>query len=348
MKKIFLTGFLALVFTFLFSSTALAQTKSKAVVKLPIFMTGDVQIVDKPIEGDLMIAGKEVKVISNVNGDAYVAGGQIEIKGNINGNLIIAGGKVTILGKVLKNLIMAGGEVVVSDSATVGGYVLAGGKQIDLLGNFMGPVKLGVESLKVGEKAVINGNLDAYLSTSEISLTSKITGEKNIKVYEVKKPEIQTNQWKQLGYVGKTISFLSKLLILLVFIKLFGQKIKQIDIKDSFWSAIGLGLVVLIVVPILALILMATVIAIPLSLIVLDTYFIGLCLSGILVSILVGIYITKKTNFKTNIYVQGLIGLLVLTLVELIPFISGLVKLIVLLLGFGIIFKSLKMYFSKK
>jgi len=348
MKKIFLTGFLTFVFAILFSSSVLAQEKAKPTIKLPVFMAGDIQLVDKVTDGDLMISGKEVKIVSDINGDAYVAGGQVEINGNVKGNLIVVGGTVKISGKVLGNLIMAGGEVMVNDSAEIGGYVLGGGRKINLLGNFLGPVKLGAENLMVGKKAVINGNLEADVSTSEISSDSKITGEKNIRIHETQKVEVQTNQWKQFGYVGKVISFLGKLLVLLIFVRLFGQKIKQINLKDSFWSTIGLGLIVLIVVPILALILMVTVIAIPLSLIILDAYLVALCLSGIVVSILVGGYIAKKTNLKANLYVQGFIGLLLLTLLGLIPFVNGLVSFVVLLLGLGIISKSLKLYFSKK
>jgi len=348
MKKIFLTGFLTFVFAILFSSTVLAQEKAKTIIKLPVFMAGDLQLVDKVTDGDLMISGKEIKIVSDINGDAYVAGGQVEINGNVKGNLIVAGGIVKISGKVFGNLIMAGGEVTVNDSAEIGGYVLAAGRKIGLLGRFLGPVKLGAENLMVGEKAIINGNLEADVSTSEISSDSKITGEKNIRIHETQKVEVQTNQWKQFGYAGKVISFLGKLLIVLIFVRLFGQKIKQIDIKNSFWSIMGLGLVVLIVVPILALILMVTVIAIPLSLIILDAYLVALYLSKIIVSILVGSYIAKKTNLKSNLYIQGFIGLLLLTLLGLIPFVNGLVSFTVLLLGLGIISKSLNLYFSKK
>ena len=352
MKKIFLTGLLVFVLTILFSSTALAQVKTKSVIKLPTFMSGDVQLIDKAVDGDLMIAGKEVKITSDINGDAYVGGGQVEIKGNINGNLIVAGGTVKISGKVLKNLIMAGGQVVVDDSAKIGGYVLAGGRKIDLLGNFSGPVKIGAESLVIGEKVVINGNLEANVSKSEVSSTAKITGEKNIKIYEVKKTETrktQANQLKQFAYVGKTVSFLGELLILLILIKLFGQKIKKINLKDSLWSNIGLGLVVLIVVPILTLILMVTVVAIPLSVIIFVTYLIVLYLSEMVVSILAGNFMAEKGYLKiNNYYLRGGVGLLLLTLVGLIPFVGGLVKFIVLLLGVGVIFRSLRVYFSKK
>jgi len=347
MKKIFFTGFLAFFFTLSLTPSVLAQNKSKTVVKLPTFMAGEMQLLDKTVDSDLMISGKQIKISSNVNGDAYVAGSQVEINGVINGNLIVVGGEVTISGKVSKNLIMAGGQVIVKDTAEIGGYVLAGGRKIDLSGKFMGPVKLGAETLFVGQKAVINGNLEADVSFSDISSDAKIVGEKNIRIYETKKVESQTNKWKSFGYVGEVFSFLSKLLILLILVKLFGTKIKQINLQDSFWSAIGSGLLVLIVTPILALLLMITIIAFPLSVIILAAYFVGLYLSTILSSILIGNYFSKIAKLKANNYVQGFVGLLLISLVELIPFIGGLTKLLILLLGVGIIFKSLKKYFSK-
>lgn len=348
MKKISLIAIFAFVTTFLFPPNVLAQAKPKTIVKLPVFTAGDVQTVEKPIEGDLMIAGKIVKVVSNVNGDAYVAGGDVEISGDINGNLIVVGGKVNISGKVLKNLIMAGGEVVVGDLATVDGYVLVGGKKIELLGNFLGPVKLGSESLLVGEKAVIGGNLEAYVSTSEISPDSKIVGEKNIKYYEVKRPEIHRNQWRQSVYFGRVVSFLSQLLILLILVKLFGQKIKQIDLRSTFWSNIGVGLVVLVVVPILILILAMTIVALPLSMIILVLYLVTLYLSTILTSILVGDYVSRETKLTSNNYISGFVGLLLVYIIRLTPFIGGFVGLIVFLLGIGIIFKGSKTYFFEK
>lgn len=347
MKKIFLTGFLALLFTLSLTPSVLAQNKSKTLVKLPTFMAGEIQLVDKTVDSDLMISGKEIKISSNINGDAYVAGSHVDISGSVNGNLIVVGGEVTISGKVSKNLIMLGGQAVVKDTAEIGGYVLAGGRKIDLSGKFMGPVKLGAETLIVGPKTVINGNLEADVSLSDISSDAKIVGEKNIRIYETKKVETQTNQWKSFSSIGEVLSFLSKLLVLLILVKLFGPKIKQINLQDSFWSSIGSGLLVLIVTPILALLLMITLIALPISVIILALYFIGLYLSTILSSILVGNYLSKIAKLKANNYVQGFLGLILITLIEIIPFVGGLTKFLLLLLGIGIIFKSLKKYFSK-
>lgn len=347
MKKIFLTGVLAFVFTVLSASSVLAQTKTKAVVKLPTFMAGEVQIIDKNIDRDLMIAGEQVKITSNIDGDVYVAGKKVEITGNVGGNLIVVGMDVTISGKVSKNLIMAGNEIAVTDTADIGGYVLTGANKLDLLGKFFGPVKLGAGTLNVGQKAVINGTLEADVNKSEIASDSKIIGEKNIRIHEVKKSEVKKTPVNKVGYAGKVFSFLSKLLVLLVFVRLFGQKIKQINVKDSFWSAIGNGLLLLIEVPILFLLLLVTLVAAPLSVIILNIYILAVYLSTIMTSVLVGNYIAEKSNFKTNIYVNGIIGLLLITLIGLIPVLNGLTGLIVFLFGTGIMFKSLKTYFSK-
>lgn len=312
-------------------------------------MAGDNQVVNKPIEGDLMIAGGQIKTNSNISGDAYIAGGQVDINGTINGNLIVGGGNITITGKVLKNVIVGGGQVKIDSQAEIGGYVLAGGGTVDLQGNFLGPVKVGGGSLVIGEKAIINQGLEADVSKSDVALSSKIMGEKNIRIYETKKPEKQVDQWKQLGYVGEIFSFLSKLIILLILIKIFGQKIKQISDTNSFWSMMGWGLITLIVTPILILMMMMTVIGIPLAVITLITYSICLYLTGIIISILVGHFMSEKGYLKVkNHYLQGIVGLLLLTLVGLIPVVGGLVKFIVLLLGLGFIFKNLKMAVLKK
>jgi len=347
MKKILLSTVLMFVFTILFTSNTLAQTKTKTLVALPKFVAGDIELIDKPITGDLMAAGKELKVVSNVNGDVYVAGGKVEVGGNIGGNLIVVGGEVKVLGKVAKNLIMAGGKVEVGEKAEIGGYVLAGGQEINLLGKFMGPVKLGAETLMVGQKSIINGNLEADVTKSEVATTSKIVGEKNIRIHEVKKPEIEKNQMKQIGYARKVVSFLSKLLVLLIFVKLFGNKIKQTDLKNSFWANIGLGLVVLMVAPFLIILSMITIVAMPLAMIGLVIYFLAIYLSSVVVSVIVGNYVFAKNKFKENVYLQGIVGLLIISLLGLIPVVGALTKLLVLLMGVGIIFKSLKM-FSKK
>jgi len=352
MKKISLILFLTLLYSSIFSSPVFAQVKNKPLAKLPTFMAGENQVVDKPIEGDLMISGGDVKITSNISGDAYVAGGQVNIGGTIGGNLIVAGGTITLSGQVQKNVIVGGGQVKIDTPATIGGYLLLGAGKADLLGTFLGPVKLGAGDLLVGEKALINGTLEADVTKSDISSSSSILGEKNIRIHETKKddrPQRQAKPRFQLVGGGDIFAFFSKLVILLILVKLFGQKIIEVNSKKTFWSTLGLGLVVLIVVPFLSLFLLFTFVGIHLSWLIISLYFLALSLGGIVASLLLGEYITKKDYLKSkNHYLQAFAGLSILTVVGLIPFIGALVKFVAFLFGLGAISWNLKALVSKK
>ena len=344
MRKISLIGLLLIAFSILFSQTVLAENKTKTVIipKLPVFMAGKYQVVDKPIDGDLMISGNQVKIDTTVNGDVYAAGEQVDVGGTINGNLIVAGGTVTIVGKVNKNIIMAGGQVIIENSANVGGYVLAAGKEVDLRGNFSGPVKVGAGNLVIGDKAVISGNLEADVTKSDISTSAKIVGEKKIQIHEIKQPEKQKDLWREFGLAKEVFSFVGKLVVLLVLVKLFGEGIRQAASGHSFWSTTGLGLIFLIVTPFLALILIMTIVGIPLALITGVIYLVSLYLSGMATSIYIGNCISSKGYLKTNnLYVLAVVGLVLLTLLGLIPLVGGLIKFVALILGLGILFRKI-------
>jgi len=351
MRKIYLIVFLTIFYFFSFSTDLLAQANSQTSVKLPTFMAGENQIIDKPIEGDLMISGGNIKISSTINGDAYVAGGQIDIDGTINGNLIIAGGNITISGNVLKNVIVAGGQVKIDTPASIDGYLLLGAGKAELLGTFSGPVKLGAGDLLVGEKAVLKDNLDADVSTSRISETSTIAGEKNIRIHETQKDTVRQTQPKpnfQLINGLDIFAFFSKLVILLILVKLFGQKIIEVNSKKTFWSTLALGLVILIVIPFLSLFLFFTLVGIHLSWLIFSIYVLAMSLSGLFASILLGEYLAKKNYLKTkNQYLKAFVGLSILTLVGLLPFVGAITKFVAFLFGLGAISWTLKATVAK-
>lgn len=346
MKKISLSIFV--VFCFLFTSPAFAQTKSKTLVKLPVFMAGENEIVDKVIDGDLMVAGNQVKINADINGDLYAAASQIEINAKINGNLIIIGKDVTISGKILKNLIGAASKFEINTPAEITGYTLVGAESAGFFGHFAGPVKVGANTLTTDDKSVFSGNLEADIIKSKLSPDSKIIGEKKITLREVQKadPKPIAKSSSKFFLVKDILSFLSKLLILTIFIKLFASKILSLDFTKTFWFRLGIGFALLFLSPILSLILMITLIGIPLSIILILFYFISIYLSGIVVSFELGKLISAKIKIN-NYYLSSFLSLFVLTLFFQIPFIAPLLKFLVLILGLGTIFSYFQNYLKK-
>lgn len=310
-------------------------------VELPEIVAGGDRTISQPVDKDLFLAGGQVAITTEIEGDAFVAGGQINIGGTIGGNLIAAGGNITVTGQVTGNIIVAGGQVMIDQNARVGGYVLAGAGQVTINGQIAGPVKMGAGKLTVGNEASIGGNLEADVAEAEISETATITGEKKIVIREIKTPKVpmQTVEGWALG--SALISFLGKLLVLVILVKLFGHMLKPAkDWLKLLWPTMGWGLIVLVITPVLTVILLLTIVGIPLAFILMMLYLITMYLSSLVTAGAVGNWMVEKNWLRTeNKYLEAIAGLVVITILGKIPLIGGMISFVVLLLGLGIIFK---------
>jgi len=112
------------------------------------------------------------------------------------------------------------------------------------------------------------------------------------------------------------------------------------NIRTSPWKSLGLGLLLLIVIPLAVTFLMMTLVGIPLALIMLAAYFIAL-LASVIVGMLfvgnLGLDLIRKAPASSagRGIVALVLGAALLLLVQWIPFVGGLVWLLFLLLGFG-------------
>ncbi|MBP9817901.1 hypothetical protein KBC75_04100 [Candidatus Shapirobacteria bacterium] len=333
-------GLVFLVMVFLNSgSKVLAQGTG-----LPTFAFGDDKKVSEQIEGDLIMAGGKVEVTSNINGDAYVAGGKVNFDGSVEEDLVVAGGEVVIKGVVGKNLTVAGGKVTIDENSIVGGYVLAAGGEVIMLGQFAGSVKVVARDLKVGEKVHIQGDLEADIESGQVAETAIVDGEKKVVVHEAKQTQIPENVNKALVTSGKVIFWLGQLVTLLVLLAIGGKAVEKVEVNQkNFWATLGWGLVVLIVTPVLALILLVSMVGSPLGLMLFPIYFASLYLSGLVVAITMGAMIAKNGWLKMkNRYLLAIIGLILVTVVSQIPIIGGWVKFVVLILGLGTMFRAVR------
>ncbi len=108
-------------------------------------------------------------------------------------------------------------------------------------------------------------------------------------------------------------------------------------VRDSPIPAFAIGLAALIAAVILGLILFVTVVGIPIA--VLGWLFViaGVMLAGLVVSLALGRLILGKTSLGDNRYALFIVGFVILNILYLIPFLGGLVRFVVVCLGFGAI-----------
>lgn len=371
MKKVFLPVFVIL-FTLIFVSSAFAAKnfERNEAVLLP---------KDDVVEGDYFAAGERVTIAGTVNGDAYVAGGNVIVEGTVSGDLIAAGGTVNIRGKVTQDIRVAGGQVSVSgdvggnvtlvggslevtDSAKIAGSLVSAGGNLSVFAPVGKGATIGAGSATIGN--LINGDVTAGVGELALTPNAKVSGDLNYwsdkdaniqqgaevsgKTTHSFPPKKERDESRKAlgGFLGffKIASFLAAVLIGAILIKLAPQftKITADAVLKKPAVSLGVGLLALIVTPIAVLIAAITVIGIPIAMILLVLFLITMYLAKIFVSIAIGKKIIEMINQKAGDYVVFILGLLVYTILTLIPVIGVIVGILVLLAGVGAIIATKK------
>ncbi len=328
------------------------------VINKDYFAYGERVEISGTVNGDVYAAGGQILVDGKINGDLLAAGGKVNIAGTVSQDVRIAGGQITINGKIGRNLTVAGGNVELTHPATIRGGIVAAGGSISLAAPVGKDMKVAARNLTVSNK--INGSLHA--AAGDIRLTSKavVTGDlsywsgktasidEGAKVGGVVTQKIpgevfKHSSEKMWGFVAglilflKTISFISTLILGLLFIYFFPSYSRSVvsTISNKPLASLGSGFLVFTLTPSVVLFLLITVVGIPLALILSAAYFIGLYLVRIFAILWVGITLFERFGKKVRSGWALVIGLLIYSLLTLIPVIGAIVALFVMLFGLG-------------
>lgn len=265
-------------------------------------------------------AGNIVNISDNVEKDLFVAGNIITINRDaiINRDLFIAGNMITINTDVKRNLNVAGST-------------------IDLSGvTIYGDAHLYAESITFDDDTKIEGTLyvseDTTLNNLKSSMYADIVKEATTEVEPTIKDQITEVLTSALS------SYVCIVIILLMF-KCFRKSLVNVKVQGKEVALTTLiGLASIVGIPVLFIIALATGLLAPLALVVIALYLIFIYLANLVVSYVIGHYIwTNKKD--ANVFIEALIGVVLLKVLSVIPVINGIVGTIVFLYGFGIITK---------
>ncbi len=311
------------------------------------------------INDDLFIGAESADIAGTVNGDVYVGAGTVNFSGKVKGDIIVGAGTVNITKATIGDSIIVGaGTVTIDDQSKIGGSLIAGvgtlnnsapvGRNLmvgagNIVANGMvgGEARIGAESLTLGPKTVINGDL-TYTTEKDLTQadTAVVKGEiTRHQVPQSKPVDRQTAQkaWKtaKLGLEG--FSFLGAFLVGLVMIWLtpsFSLGVAG-KIQNKFLSSLGWGLVVLAVAPFGLFLLALTGIGLPLAFILGLLFIIDLYLTKIFASLALGKVLAQRFGWKFSQPLVYFIGLVAYYLLRLVPVVGALVRLAALLAGLG-------------
>ncbi len=321
------------------------------------FVAAQRVIVNGTVNGDAYIAAGQVEVHGTINGDLLVAGGDVEVGGTVTDDIRAAGGNVRLNGSVGKNVSAVGGSINVSPAASIaGGLLVASGSLVEggtvqkdlraavghmeVTGSVGKNVDVAGGQLMVARGANVGGNLTALLRDKEHSEIAEgaVKGSISLKQREDNPEKIMGlpsgTFWFKAVWVGSLL--LAGLMIFLLSRRFFAEY-GTIAVTRMGWSLLW-GLVLIVVTPIAVVILCATVVGIPLGLILLALYLIVLYLSQLSLGLAAGVRLFgSNVTSGWILYFAFVVGTLIFQGLSLVPILGLMLEVTALLLGSGAI-----------
>lgn len=312
---------------------------------------GDITLAGT-ITGDANVAGRKIDVPGTVEGSLNVFGGSVTISGNVRHSARIVAGQVDVTGNIAGDLIVAGGSVTIPSQARIAGDLIVTGGTVDFRGTVAGRVIVRVSNVTIG--GTVTGDADVSASSIDVLAPAKIGGDltyDSASTADVAPNAVvtgTTTQNKPLAFGGASRNIFNPwlrvvwaLLAGVVVVALAPRLMSAVGKSGRrILPAFGIGIVSLIVVPILAFLLMITVIGLPVGLIFLAAFLIALYLSQVIVGTMLGRLILSgrwddgSRGFNLLCMTVGVIIISALRFVPL-PYASGGVSVIVSIWGLG-------------
>ena len=303
------------------------------------------------------IGGNNVQNKATIDGISFGFGNNITTNGHVTYGVYL-GNDISVNEFIEKDLFVAGNNINIGSEAILSRDVFAAGNIIGIYTN------VGRDLRAAGSYVSLKGitvGADAYIDAEKIvldentTITGKLSYPENanitgldvakvgsVVVKEVIEDDIEESidAYSRYMFVTWLIAAIVTTLIILALFPKLRERLNKANLEFGEigkTSLIGLG--VLFVVPIISLFTIFTVLLTPLTLIVLAIYAVGLYLSKLFASYIVGNIIMKQFKLKNDRYVLSiLVGVVLTRLLSLIPVLGSIVQFMLLIYGLGLIY----------
>ncbi len=311
--------------------------------------------IEGRVNGDLYAFAQKVKIENIVNGSIYTGGADIEINTRGCGSILAFCGSLKTDSKIENNLLFFGGELQAKKGNMVNKDLIAFGGKINVDGEVADEVKGGMGRFNLKGKI---GRADIQADDVEIDSGATVLGD--ILIKSEKEPIIHSNAiifgkvefkkiekgapkrkrgWGIIGFI-KTAFFISKIIIgviLIAIFKPFFRKGNEI-LNNSTFRCLGFGFLTIIVIPVLIVITLLTIVGIPISIFGLFLFLTLIYISSLLFATGLGEWLIRliKRDLTVSPFISLILGLVIITLFGMIPYLGFFIRLLVLFFGTGI------------
>ena len=368
MKKIFFISGIILVGALLMASVARAETDitldQNAVHQGFFAKAGDRIDLNGVVNGDVWVAGSDINIAGPIDGNLYVAGDKIRITGPVTGSIHVVGSDITINSKISGSMYLAGSKIYIDDATQIGRSAGIAGSSLRIAGAYSDQIYLAGSNIVFSGQA--NRNLRMAGGQIKLTETAKVAGsvrydseteavianDKLIAgqvIHDPARPKSNGTEWRQrlwdafLGYITNIAT--AALMLAFVGAQLTdrAQTFRRLPIQS-----VVRGLGFLFLMPFLIIVALVSVIGIPAGVLGLLAYIGAFLLAPIAISFVLGVQLTKtpvkqveKMGYGQKLQMIAL-GLLVVSILSLIPIFGGLMSFFLYLAGIGVLVADIR------
>jgi cytoskeletal protein CcmA (bactofilin family) len=314
-----------------------------APVKGDLVAAGGELRISAPVAGDIMAAGGTVRIDAAAGQDVYAGGGQVEIGGSISRNARLAGGSVSVgpQARILGNASLAGGRLEMLGG--IGGYLQAAGGRVFIDGRIDGDVEAAAGELELGPRARIGGRL-RYRSGAPLKQDAAAQVRGGIERLDMPVRRVAKRSAAVYGFW--TLGLMLMAAVLMGVLPEFFGRVAETARARFGWSLLA-GFVALAAIPAAALVLLITVIGIPLAGLTVLLYLVLLLVGYVCAGIALGDAALKRWLAGRAAHrgwraLAAAIGVLVVGLFALVPWLGALIAFLALIAGMGALLLPLR------
>ena len=313
--------------------------------------------IEGTIEGDLIAAAQSVTVTGRVAGDVLVAVQKLHVDGRVGGSVRALAEFIDLKGTVSRNVTVAAERVELHAGAVVDGsftscsekagldghvgrdlIVFAGKSRVN--GSIGGTARLAGGAITIGPDSEIGGDVRIFTSKDpEISPEANLASDPEIETIR------ETPKYARRGtYLWPIVSwaaaFVYGLVIFLVLPRFFAGVLSRIP---RYGLSIGIGAAALVAVPVSATMISLTLVGLPVGILAFVAYAAAVYSAQVFVGAWLGRELLGPPVGQGDAIGRLALGLALIHVVKLVPFVGSLADLAVCLWGLG----ALTLYFVK-
>lgn len=344
--KSFLILTVAIITSLLVGNSVLAATYQQGDKLTPTeeisgdgYLAGSTIKLRLPVRGELFAAGDTIDLQGETLRSAFLAANSVDISGKVGYNAYVAASDVVVSGEISQDIFIFASDVTFAPSAKVFGNVTIFATKVQLKGKIDGDVL--VAASEIMSEAVISGSLKAkanQVSFTGGSIDGKFTytspneaaGRDRVQIAGEVNREVPESR----GYGSFLLVNFFSLILFGCFVLLLLAKHVRVVTRSAYgqdWRKNYLaGLLSIFGLPILSLLFFVTLLGWRVGLLVLSVYVSLMLLAAVFAAVLLGKTVMSRVaslakvsqRRQADLYIALGIGLLIPTLVSLIPYIG--------------------------